>query len=52
MDLRQTKTGRLSVWRDSLLNKLSSRARKRRKCEASKKRRVLLRKLVRRDEGR
>lgn len=34
------KTNRLSVWGDSLMNKLSSRARKRRKREASKKRRA------------
>ena len=42
MDLRHTKTGRLSVWGSSLLNKLPSLSRKRRKREASKKRRVLL----------
>jgi len=38
-----TKPNRLDVWGDSLLNKLSSRSRKRRKREASKKRRSLLR---------
>ena len=37
-----TKTGRLDVWGDSLLNKLSGRSRKRRKREASKKRRAAL----------
>ena len=39
----ETKANRLNVWGASLLNKLSSRARKKRKREASKKRRVLLR---------
>ena len=37
----ETKPGRLSVWGNSLLNKLSSRSRKRRKREASKRRRSL-----------
>ena len=37
-----TKPNRLDVWGDSLLNKLSGRSRKRRKREASKKRRVAL----------
>lgn len=37
-----TKPSRLSVWGDSLLNKLSGRSRKNRKREASKKRRIVL----------
>ncbi len=48
MKASHTKPNRLQVWGDSLLNKLSSRTRKRRKREASKKRRTLLR----REEGR
>ena len=40
-----TNPNRLRVWGDSLVNKLPSISRKRRKREASKKRRVLLRKL-------
>lgn len=39
-----THPNRLSVWGDSMLNKLASLARKRRKREASKKRRVLIKK--------
>ena len=38
-----TKPNRLNVWGDSLLNKLPGITRKRRKREASKKRRVQLR---------
>lgn len=38
-----TKTNRLAVWGDSLLNKLPSQSRKKRKRLASKKRRALLR---------
>jgi len=41
-----TKPNRLDVWDDSMLNKLSSRSRKRRKRSASKKRRVILRALL------
>ncbi len=37
-----TKPNRLAVWGDSLLNKLPGRSRKKRKREASKKRRSLL----------
>ncbi len=37
-----TKPSRLPVWGDSLLNKLPGRSRKRRKREASKKRREAL----------
>lgn len=50
MDLRQTKTGRLPIWGNSLLNKLPSLSRKRRKREAGKKRRVILRQLMDREE--
>ena len=39
---RETKPNRLDVWGKSLLNKLPSVSRKRRKRQASKKRRVLL----------
>lgn len=38
-----TKPNRLEVWGDSLLNQLPSLSRKRRKREASKKRRAILR---------
>jgi len=38
----ETKPIRLEVWGDCLLNQLSARTRKRRKREASKKRRVVL----------
>lgn len=41
---------RLDVWGDCLLNKLPSVSRKRRKREASKKRRVLLRRALVRGE--
>jgi hypothetical protein len=37
-----TKPSHLDVWGDSLLNKLPARTRKKRKREASKKRRVIL----------
>ena len=40
---RETKPNRLDVWGHSMLNKLPSISRKRRKRQASKKRRVLLR---------
>lgn len=40
----QTSPNRLDVWGDGLLNKLKSKTRKRRKREASKKRRVFLKK--------
>ena len=46
-----TKPNRLSVWGDSLLIGLSARSRKRRKREASKKRRVLLEREARREGG-
>ena len=46
MKQSETKPNRLDVWGDSLLNKLPSRTRKKRKREASKKRRVALRKTV------
>ena len=39
---KDTKPNRLAVWGNSLLNKLPGRSRKRRKREASKKRRALL----------
>ncbi|MCR9096072.1 MAG: hypothetical protein NXI30_17750 [bacterium] len=42
-----TKPNRLQVWGDSLLNKLPGVVRKRRKREASKKRRNLLRREMR-----
>jgi hypothetical protein len=38
-----TKTNRLTVWSDSLLNKLPAQSRKKRKRQASKKRRAMLR---------
>ncbi|HUT35097.1 MAG TPA: hypothetical protein VNE39_16520 [Planctomycetota bacterium] len=38
-----TKPSHLDVWGDSLLGKLPARTRKKRKREASKKRRVILR---------
>ena len=41
------KTNRLSAWGNSLLNKLSSRSRKRRLREASKKRRQEIKKQLR-----
>lgn len=41
-----TKPNRLSVWGDSLLNKLPGISRKRRKREASKKRRVQLKREI------
>ena len=46
-----TKPSRLDVWGDSLLNKLPSRTRKKRKREASKKRRAILRNGDRREES-
>lgn len=42
MKLSHTKPNRLDVWGDSLLNKLPSVSRQRRKRSASKKRRVIL----------
>jgi len=42
MNNSHSKPSRLKVWGDSLLNKLPSLSRKRRKREASKKRRQLL----------
>jgi len=39
----ETKPNRLDVWGDSMLNKLPSCTRKKRKRQASKKRRVVLR---------
>lgn len=43
MDTRtDTKTNRLAVWGNSMLNKLTSRNRKSRKRAASKKRRAML----------
>ena len=42
MDNKATKPHRLGVWGDSMVNKLKSQTRKRRKREASKKRRVVL----------
>ena len=46
----ETKPSRLPVWGDSLVNKLPGITRKRRKREASKKRREALRKSQERDE--
>ena len=44
MQLGRLSPNRLRVWGNSLLNKLPSRSREQRKREASKKRRVALRK--------
>ncbi|MHC4844516.1 MAG: hypothetical protein ACYTEE_12025 [Planctomycetota bacterium] len=38
-----TKASRMNVWGDSLLNKLPAGTRKKRKRDASKKRRIILR---------
>lgn len=48
-----TKPNKLDVWGDSLLNKLRSRTRKKRKRDASKKRRAIFDRLLKReiDEG-
>jgi len=45
-----TKPNRLSVWGDSLLNKLPGISRKRRKREASKKRRAQLNKELKNED--
>jgi hypothetical protein len=49
MKKSELKTNRLYVWGHSMLNKLSSRARKRRLREASKKRRQQIKKNLRND---
>lgn len=43
MKRANTNPNRLEVWGDSMMNKLPARSRKKRKREASKKRRVILR---------
>jgi len=49
MKKSSTNPNRLAVWGDSMMNKLPALTRKRRKREASKRRRVLLRKLASND---
>ncbi len=49
MKRSETSPNRLDVWGDSMMNKLPSRTRQRRKREASKKRRVILAREVAKD---